>query len=120
VKYAVLSEVDESYLDTGTATVNFILTCMRADYDIVLYVRDWAPLQDHHTPAHLERAVAVARSNPIRFADAAEPLKARVTHAGPQSGWVGVGSYVPLRVQWSSGRGAGVLVLLDWMFPKVD
>eukprot|EP00959_Pyramimonas_sp_CCMP1952_P170710 3567270-Pyramimonas_sp.AAC.1 len=54
VKYAVLSEVDAGYLDTGTATLQFILTCMRADYDLVLYVRDWAPIREHKIMAHLE------------------------------------------------------------------
>ena len=50
IKYAVLSEVDPSYLTTGKVSVGFRLTCMRADYDIVLYARDWAPVEDSWNP----------------------------------------------------------------------
>lgn len=84
VKYAVLSEVDQGYVTSGRAEVTFRLTLSRSDYDFVLYTRDWPPLTDGWSPAHLERAVAVARSKTVTFADAGQPCKARVSLAGPR------------------------------------
>jgi hypothetical protein len=82
-KYAVLSEVDASYVTTGEATVRLSLPLARSTYDVVAYAVDWPPLTDGWTPARLDRAVAVARSSPITFVDENAPCKLRVTLAGP-------------------------------------
>mmetsp|Transcript_22750 Transcript_22750/g.43494 ORF Transcript_22750/g.43494 Transcript_22750/m.43494 type:complete len:703 (-) Transcript_22750:411-2519(-) len=117
VKYAVLSEVDQGYVTSGRAEVTFRLTLSRSDYDFVLYTRDWPPLTDGWSPAHLERAVAVARSKTVTFADAGQPCKARVSLAGPRisnGDAEASDAVVQLRVQWSSGRGAECAPSLHW------
>ena len=117
-KYAVVSEVDPSYVGTGVAKVRFQLACMRHDYDFVMYVDDWVERQGWQKDL-TSLAVAVTRSEPVTLTHADGPRKPRVmyppTNGAPVDGpRLSPPVSPPLAVVWSSGRASSAMPALRW------
>ena len=116
VKYAILHDVDASYLKTGAATARFRLACNRHDYDFVAFADDWERRQyndtTHARSDTVHEAVAVARSAVATMAPAANggPRKPRVSLVSPEPS----GDDLELAVTWSSARGAEAMPRLRW------
>ena len=75
-KFALLT-TDAKYLETGKARLTFRLTCMRHDYDFVVFTNDWVVRQkwrQDFTPT----AVAVGRSQSVTLVNARGPRAPRV------------------------------------------
>jgi len=114
VKYAILHDVDASYLGTGMATVRFRLQCNRHDYDFVVFADDWERRQyDPATHTRVDtthEAVAVARSPTARMRKEANegPRKPRVSLVD------GGESELTLAVTWSSSRGDDASPAVRW------
>ena len=124
VKYAILHDVDASYLKTGEATARFRLACNRHDYDFVAFADDWERRQyndtTHARSDTVHEAVAVARSAVATMAPGANrgPRKPRVSLVSPEPservGSAEDGDDLELAVTWSSARGAEAMPRLRW------
>jgi len=100
VKYAVLADVDASYVASGAASARFRLTSHRAEtYDFVLFASSMVADDDGVDAPDVEHAVAIARSDAVAIDGAMSPMWPRVTLP---PGWAGASA----RVAWQSGRNA--------------
>ena len=100
VKYAVLADVDASYVASGAASVRFRLTSHRAEtYDFVLFASSTVADDDGVDAPDVERAEEIARSDAVAIDGALSPMWPRVTLP---PGWAGASA----RVAWQSGRNA--------------
>eukprot|EP00854_Cymbomonas_tetramitiformis_P012103 gene12102-14303_t len=108
IKYAVISEVQPSYLDTGEAVLKFNLVCMRASYAFLLYTNySWTQMGNwsaHRWDDDLGAAEAVAKSSVVNFRKPFAPNKIR-THISltRTSEYSRVITYHYLAIIWSSG-----------------
>jgi len=120
VKYAIIHDVDASYLKTGDAAVRFRLACNRHDYDFVVFADDWERRQynesTHARSDTVHEAVAVARSAvaTMRAEANSGPRKPRVSLVSPVGSDTKVGDDLELAVTWSSARGAEAMPSLRW------